>query len=82
MQNILFATTAAFILGLISFVPGGLGVRDAISAFVLHLSGLEAEMAISITLINRVIGICTVLVILTMINLAKKLIPAKAKHDI
>jgi uncharacterized membrane protein YbhN (UPF0104 family) len=69
---ILYATSSAFILGLISFVPGGLGVRDAISAFVLNLSGLELNVSISVSLINRILSIITVLVILMFGIVAKK----------
>ena len=69
---ILYATSSAFILGLISFVPGGLGVRDAISAFVLNLAGLELNVSISISLITRILSLITVLVILMIGTVAKK----------
>jgi len=68
---VLFATSSAFILGLISFVPGGLGVRDAISAFVLSLAGLEFNLSISVSLITRILSVITVLVILMISALGK-----------
>ncbi|PIN86265.1 hypothetical protein COV19_05645 [Candidatus Woesearchaeota archaeon CG10_big_fil_rev_8_21_14_0_10_44_13] len=50
-----------FILGLASFIPGGLGIRDAITAYIYSISGAPLETTISIAIFNRFFTIGTVL---------------------
>ena len=64
----LSAVSMSFILGLVSLIPGGLGVRDAILAYVYSLAGIPLEVTISIAVFNRVFTIGTVLGIIILIK--------------
>jgi uncharacterized protein (TIRG00374 family) len=58
------ALATGFIFGLITLIPGGLGVRDVTWALVLESGGVTATVAGTAVLMMRVISITTVIVIL------------------
>jgi uncharacterized membrane protein YbhN (UPF0104 family) len=58
------ALATGFIFGLITLIPGGLGVRDVTWALVLESGGVTATVAGTAVLMMRVISIATVIVIL------------------
>jgi uncharacterized membrane protein YbhN (UPF0104 family)/ubiquinone/menaquinone biosynthesis C-methylase UbiE len=64
--------TISFLLGLVSFIPGGLGVRDIIVSYIYSLAGVSLETAISVALFSRVYGIISVALFLFIINILKK----------
>ena len=53
--KILYAYTLAFLIGGLSFIPAGLGVRDASLTFLLIQLSVPAEIAIATTLIERIL---------------------------
>ncbi|MFC1729997.1 YbhN family protein [candidate division KSB1 bacterium] len=61
-----------FIFGLASFIPGGLGVRDAITAYVYSLSGVPLDMTISIAIFNRFFTIGIVLLVVIFLKAYEK----------
>ena len=63
-----------FIFGLASFIPGGLGVRDAIMAYVYSLSGVSLETTISVTVFFRFFTIGIVLLVVILIKLYEMII--------
>ena len=58
------ALATGFIFGLITLVPGGLGVRDVTWALVLERGGVTATVAGTAVLMMRLISIATVVIIL------------------
>jgi len=50
---ILFVTSAAYIIGTFSFIPGGLGVRDVVYVTLLDTNAVPEEISLSAILINR-----------------------------
>ncbi len=66
---LVFASAAGFILGMVSFVPGGLGVRDGIRAAVFALAVPDIGLAISVALISRVLGILSGVLMLPVVEL-------------
>jgi len=60
---ILGGLASAFLFGLVSFIPGGLGVREGISSYIYSLSGVPLETTIPVTVINRIFGIFTVIIL-------------------
>jgi len=60
----LVAVTLGFLTGLISLVPGGLGVRELTWAYILSLSGISLETAGFIALLYRLLSIALILLIL------------------
>ncbi len=58
----------ALLFGLISLVPGGLGVRDAIWVFIYTRIGIPVDYAISIALINRILRILVAVMILIILH--------------
>lgn len=59
-----------FILGMASFIPGGLGVRDAITAYIYTISSVSIEKAIAIAIFNRFFTIGSVLLIVIFIKIS------------
>jgi uncharacterized protein (TIRG00374 family) len=55
LQMLLFAVTLPAIVGMIPFLPGGLGTVDATIASVFLLFGAPLGIAISVTLVERLI---------------------------
>jgi uncharacterized membrane protein YbhN (UPF0104 family) len=68
---ILGGLTISFLLGLVSFIPGGLGVRDVIVSYIYSLAGISLETAISVALFSRVYGILSVSLFLIIIRFKK-----------
>lgn len=62
--RVIQALATGFIFGLITLIPGGLGVRDVTWALVLESGGVTATVAGTAVLMMRVISIATVIVIL------------------
>lgn len=58
------ALATGFIFGLITLIPGGLGVRDVTWALVLERGGVTATVAGTAVLMMRVISIATVVIVL------------------
>lgn len=65
---VLGSISIGFIFGLATFVPGGLGVRDAITAYIYSVSGASINTTISIAIFNRVYTMATVLLIVVLIK--------------
>lgn len=66
---ILGSLSISFILGLATFIPGGLGIRDAITAYICSISNVPIETTISIALFNRFFTIGTVLIMVVCIKI-------------
>ena len=66
------AITVGFITGLISLVPGGLGVRDVTWAYVASMTGVPMEISGTAALLFRVISILTVALWLGLWTLCKR----------
>lgn len=62
--RVIQALATGFIFGLVTFIPGGLGVRDVTWTLVLESGGVTATVAGTAVLMMRVISIATVIVIL------------------
>jgi uncharacterized membrane protein YbhN (UPF0104 family) len=62
--KVIQALATGFILGLITLIPGGLGVRDVTWALVLESGGITAAVAGTAVLMMRLISIATVMIIL------------------
>ena len=77
----LSAVSLAFVLGLFSLIPGGLGVRDAIMAYVYLLSGIPLDITISISLFNRVFTIGVTFLIMCAIKLPEFLAGRKKENQ-
>ncbi|HTQ98750.1 MAG TPA: lysylphosphatidylglycerol synthase domain-containing protein [Candidatus Acidoferrum sp.] len=60
----IFAITTGFITGLVSMVPGGIGIREITWAYIVSLSGVSIEVAGLIALIYRVLSIAVILLVL------------------
>lgn len=71
---VLGSICVGFIFGLASLIPGGLGIRDAITAYVYSLSGISLETTISIAIFNRFFTILTVLLIIIILKVYEDLI--------
>ena len=67
--NIFFAFGSGYACGLLSLVPGGLGVRDIVFGYILSLSNISFETGVSISIIVRVVSIGTVLLMLVMLHI-------------
>ncbi|HLC46531.1 MAG TPA: lysylphosphatidylglycerol synthase domain-containing protein [Candidatus Nanoarchaeia archaeon] len=65
----LSAICFSFLLGLFTLIPGGLGVRDAITAYIYSLAGIPIDTAISIALFNRAFTIGIVGLIILFLKL-------------
>jgi len=52
----------SFLIGLLSFIPGGLGVLDASVAGLYHMNGFDGSLGMSIALLNRFLYLSTSLV--------------------
>ena len=57
LQMLLLAVTLPAIVGLVPFLPGGLGTVDATITSVFLFFGVPLEIAISATLIERAISL-------------------------
>lgn len=57
-----------FIFGLASFIPGGLGIRDAITAYVYTLSGVSLHTTISVAIFNRFFTIMVVALVVVLLK--------------
>lgn len=66
---VLGSISAGFIFGLASFIPGGLGIRDAITAYLYSLSGIPIETTISIAIFNRFFTLGSVLIIVMVLKI-------------
>ena len=66
---LLFATRSAYLIGLLSLIPGGLGVRDSVFGYVCSLSGIPLNIALSISVILRFMAILTVVFMIGILNL-------------
>lgn len=69
---ILSSLSIGFLLGLATFVPGGLGVRDAITAYIYSISDVPLDMTISIAIFNRFFTIGVVVLICIAINIINR----------
>lgn len=56
------------IVGLLSFIPSGIGVYEITSSSILSLSGIPLDSALSVTILMRFISIIIALSILVFIN--------------
>jgi len=65
---IFFGLTTSFLLGLISFIPGGLGVRDLSVSYIYSLAGVPLDTAVSVALFSRVYGILSVAIALIILK--------------
>jgi len=68
----MLANASAFAFGLITFIPGGLGVREAVVGIVLHYYNVPVETCISIALFNRFLGVAVVSMLLFFISLLER----------
>lgn len=75
---ILGSISIGFILGLASFIPGGLGVRDAITAYIYSISGVPIGTTISVAIFNRIFTMATVLMVVFLIKVQERRIGKKA----
>jgi uncharacterized membrane protein YbhN (UPF0104 family) len=66
---VFFAFGSGYACGLLSLVPGGLGVRDVVFGYILSLSGISFETGVSISIIVRVISIAIVFLSLLALQL-------------
>jgi uncharacterized protein (TIRG00374 family) len=58
---IIIAYAVATLAGLIAILPGGLGVYEPLMAAILLSAGVEADIALSVTLVSRVITLAVAL---------------------
>lgn len=58
-----------FVAGFISLVPGGLGVRDFVWAYVISLTGVGFALAAAAALLNRVLGFIIVFLVWGVLRL-------------
>jgi uncharacterized membrane protein YbhN (UPF0104 family) len=66
--HIFFAFGSGYACGLLSLVPGGLGIRDIVFGYILSLSGIQFETGVSISIIVRVISIGIVFLTLILLQ--------------
>jgi uncharacterized membrane protein YbhN (UPF0104 family) len=69
---LLFAARLGYLLGLLSFIPGGLGVRDSVFGYICSLSGIPLHIALSISVIARFICLIVVIAMLLIVNIFKR----------
>lgn len=68
----LAALAVGFVVGLISLVPGGLGVRDVSWVYVLSLGGVSIQMSGTAALFMRFMYIATVALLVFLVGLIRK----------
>lgn len=62
--NIFFAFGSGYACGLLSLVPGGLGVRDIVFGYALSLSDIPFEKGVTISIVVRIICIGVIFLII------------------
>jgi uncharacterized membrane protein YbhN (UPF0104 family) len=65
----LAAQATGFVLGLITLIPGGIGIRDMTWAVVLEKGGISLPVASVAALMMRILSIASVVMILFLISL-------------
>ncbi len=58
------AVAGGFIAGIFSLIPGGLGVNEFTTAYIMSITGVPLEQGLTITIISRLVGL---VVIITML---------------
>lgn len=71
---LLFAARLGYLLGLMSLIPGGLGVRDAVNGYVCSLAGIPLSITFSVSIITRFVCLMTTVTVLFVIGLSRKLL--------
>jgi uncharacterized protein (TIRG00374 family) len=69
---LMFAVSTAYLIGLMSLIPGGLGVKDAVNGYVCSLAGIDINTALSIAVITRFICLSSNSILLTMLVISRK----------
>ena len=77
---LLFASRISYLLGLLSLIPGGLGVRDVVTGYVCSLAGIPISITLSITVIARFICLIVIIAMLLMIGVFKKMQNTKVHY--
>ena len=70
---LLFASRISYLFGLLSLIPGGLGVRDAITGYICSLAGIPIHTTLSIAVIGRFMCLMVIIAILLIIGVFKKM---------
>lgn len=69
---VLCALGVGYVVGLITLIPGGLGVRESIWAYVYTLAGIPLSIAIPIAIIDRVFSIAALLLFVIFLELVSR----------
>lgn len=69
-----FAKRIGYLFGLVSCIPGGLGVRDAVTGYVCSLTGIPVDVTISISLITRFLSLVVNILLLGGMAFLKRIL--------
>ena len=70
---ILGGLTIGMIIGMISFIPGGLGVREGVYGYVYSLSGVALNITLASAIVSRIISVGSVLLLLIIFEIVEKI---------
>lgn len=73
----IFAITTGFVTGLVSMIPGGIGVREVTWAYIVSLAGVPLAEAGMIAVLYRILSIAVIVVILLAWRRIARLAPVK-----
>lgn len=79
---VLFGTAIGFLVSLITFIPGGIGIRETIWAYVYTLSGIDISITSSVAVITRILSVLIVIIVVVLFicySFLKKRMPTTSK---
>ncbi len=77
---LMFAVSISYIIGLMSLIPGGLGVRDAVTGYVCSLAGIDINTALSIAIITRFICLSFNSIVLLIFVISRRMHDKTSSH--
>lgn len=79
--NIIAVITIPSLAGMLAPVPGGIGVREAVTLALTTVTGVGASALLSLAILQRVLLVAALPLSLGLIRLARKLHPASVQQD-
>lgn len=73
----IFAITTGFVTGLVSMIPGGIGVREVTWAYIVSLAGVPLAEAGMVAVLYRILSIAVIVLVLLAWRQLAKLAPVK-----